>query len=571
MSVAMMIELLIKSGLIAGLGLGLASLLSFRPAVDRVDILRVTVCVLIMLPLVMMLAPALSLPLLPPAQNSVAMSPPPVAWAGVVEPVDGMALSGSILWPTVADLAFWAWGAGALLVLGRFVLGVWTLHRWTRNGRAVAGPAWTTPLDRLGPARRPRLLVSSSVSSPLSWGLPPGVVLIGEDQLARPEAARAVLAHELAHLRRQDWAFLALSRLALALFWFNPLVWRLYSALSNCSEEAADAAALGEVDRRSYARALVTLATDFNPPAALGMAGPAKSLSRRIACIMKTSAPLRRRPLAMSMAIVALIGVATPIAALEFTPQASAAPGPLTAAAAAVTANGAADKVVTVSAAASATASDRDWGQDSYAPFPSPSSPPAPPAPPAPPMPPAPSTPPARLILAPNASGWVHSGRPLTEQDRLAVVEARRRAVEARRQAQDARRQAAEARSHARAHVAASPEIRARTRAAVAAAAEARVQAGVARQQAVRAMADARVNMAHGADQMVAGAEQMRRESARLRDPVYRAEQIQSAHDRGDTVTDAELQTLSIRLAGQADRLERRAVEMRERAARPSS
>ena len=39
---------------------------------------------------------------------------------------------------------------------------------------------------------------------------------------------------------------------------------------------------------------------------------------------MKTSAPLRRRPLAMALAVGALIGVATPIAALELTHRASA-------------------------------------------------------------------------------------------------------------------------------------------------------------------------------------------------------------------------------------------------------
>ncbi|MDO9200482.1 MAG: M56 family metallopeptidase, partial [Hydrogenophaga sp.] len=293
MSAALVLELLLQSGLIAGIGLTLAAGLHFRPAADRVDILRATVCLLILLPLVMALAPALSLALLSPTEAvSSAPAPPPVVWAGAVEPVEGVALSGSILWPSAGDLVLWAWAAGAGLVLGRFALGVWTLQRWTLNGRAVAIAAWTAPLARLAPARRPRLVVSSAVGSPLSWGMPPGVILIGTDQLRRPETARAVLAHELAHLRRRDWIFLVLSRLALALFWFNPLVWRLHAALLARSEEAADAAALGEVDRSAYARALIDLAADFNPPAALGMAGPAETLTRRIACIMKTPAKL---------------------------------------------------------------------------------------------------------------------------------------------------------------------------------------------------------------------------------------------------------------------------------------
>ena len=84
-------------------------------------------------------------------------------------------------------------------------------------------------------------------------------------------------------------------------------------------------------------------------------------------------------------------------------------------------------------------------------------------------------------------------------------------------------------------------------------------------------MANARVHMGRGADQMVAGAEQMRRESARLRDPAYRATQIEEARARGETVTDAELQALSPRLATQAERLDERAVALRERAARQPS
>jgi hypothetical protein len=84
-------------------------------------------------------------------------------------------------------------------------------------------------------------------------------------------------------------------------------------------------------------------------------------------------------------------------------------------------------------------------------------------------------------------------------------------------------------------------------------------------------MANARLHMARGADQMVAGAQHMREESARLRDPDYRATQIERARERGETVTDAQLQALSPRLATQAERLERRAVELRERSTRQRS
>src|SRR5690606_12941470 len=154
--------------------------------------------------------------------------------------------------------------------------------------RPATAEAWTRALRRLAGPRSPRLLVSPHAPGPLSWGLPPGVVLISPDCQARPDTATAVLAHELAHLRNRDWLFLSLSRLALGLFWFNPLVWRLHRELVARTEEAADAAALAEVAPEIYARTLVSLPADADSPAAPALARPAHRLSRRLSCTKKT-------------------------------------------------------------------------------------------------------------------------------------------------------------------------------------------------------------------------------------------------------------------------------------------
>jgi hypothetical protein len=102
-------------------------------------------------------------------------------------------------------------------------------------------------------------------------------------------------------------------------------------------------------------------------------------------------------------------------------------------------------------------------------------------------------------------------------------------------------------------------------------AAQAEARAGIARARAARNVAGARVNMNRGADQMAAGAARLREQSALLQDPAYRATRIERARERGQTVTDAELQALSPRLATRAEGLERRAVELRERAVRQPS
>ena len=64
-------------------------------------------------------------------------------------------------------------------------------------------------------------------------------------------------------------------------------------------------------------------------------------------------------------------------------------------------------------------------------------------------------------------------------------------------------------------------------------------------------------------------ADDMRQEAVRLRDPAYRAQQIERNREQGNTVTDAELIALSPRLVERAAELDRRADELAARAKRP--
>jgi beta-lactamase regulating signal transducer with metallopeptidase domain len=597
MTLALFLSLLIKSGLVAGAGLAAAQLIA-RRAADRVDILRATVCVLLALPVIAALLPSLQLAILPaPPVPAVAVDP---LWAGQIGPVAGMEVSGALPPPSAALIAAVIWILGVVAIVGRFVVGLVTLDRWTREGRAVTATAWLTPLARLSHAPRPRLVSSDRLSSPLSWGVSPGIIVVDPASLTASETAPAVLAHELAHLKRRDWIFLILSRLAVALFWFNPLVWRLHAVLAARSEEAADAEALRTVDAPTYARALVRLAAC--PPslshAATPMAANARTLKRRIACIMSTS-PNRRRPLAVALSVAALAVVATPLAALEIREHGFDAP-PLPP----LPAIPAMSAVIAPLAPLAPLPPQASWS-DQDGELPAPSAPPAPPAPPpapaapeagewslmAPPAPPAPPAPaalpappappaPPRTITYSYGNGYSVT-REATPEEQRAADAARAEAVVARQQANVARQAAASARADAaqvraraladaRANAAPRAEARAQAEAARVGANQARAQAEVARQQATRARADARVQMGRGAEQMRDGARQMREEGVRLRDPAYRARQIAQSREQGRTVTDAELLDLSSRLPARADEMERRADEMQRRAAGPA-
>jgi beta-lactamase regulating signal transducer with metallopeptidase domain len=326
MTWTLLVSLLVKSSLVSGAGLACARFLTRRP-VERVDILRATVCLLLALPVIMNVLPALDLALLP-------ASPPPAPLAAptalATAPVAGMAAPSPSPWPALG-LVGGLWLLGFAAIAGRLLLGLRTLSRWTRQGRPVTSGDWLTPLEGLAPEDRPDLVCSDRIASPLSWGVAPGSILVDPASLAQPRAAPAILAHEMAHLRRHDWIFLVLSRLALAIFWFNPLVWRLHAVLAERSEEAADAAAIQTVDRALYARALIGLAACPAPSArpvlgaATAMAADARTLKTRIACLM-TDTAARRRPLTVALAIAALAVAATPLAALAVTRQAWVAP-----------------------------------------------------------------------------------------------------------------------------------------------------------------------------------------------------------------------------------------------------
>lgn len=78
----------------------------------------------------------------------------------------------------------------------------------------------------------------------------------------QPEQTDCVLAHERVHIRRHDNLFQFLAFLALAIHWFNPLVWISYRLMSEDMEMSCDEAVLRTADsdiRRCYSTSLVSL------------------------------------------------------------------------------------------------------------------------------------------------------------------------------------------------------------------------------------------------------------------------------------------------------------------------
>lgn len=258
-----------------------------------------------------------------PVEEPVATTGAGLREAGTPAPVEGRRAPITI-GPATALLLLW--GAGVLFVLARLGLGVMAVRRIVTAGTVPTDPRWTRPLyeaaDRLGLVRAPRLVISPKARMPFAAGLVrAAIVLPPEADAWTDRRRRAVLSHELAHVRRRDLAFNAVAQLACAVWWVHPLVWYAAHRLRVESERACDDLVLGIGTRASeYADHLLQIvchATEQGTPAvALPMARRRDFEGRMLAIL----APAARRgepsPRHAALMAAAALGVLVPLSAL---------------------------------------------------------------------------------------------------------------------------------------------------------------------------------------------------------------------------------------------------------------
>jgi beta-lactamase regulating signal transducer with metallopeptidase domain len=138
--------------------------------------------------------------------------------------------------------------AGAAAGLLRLFGGIWAIARLRRRGRAIDdGPLQSLLAEltaELGCRRPVSLIQTSDPSAPATAGWLRPVILLPDDWRTWMEQdRRAVLAHELAHVERHDYAWTLLARFAVGLHFYHPLVHWLDGRLNWQQELAADALA----------------------------------------------------------------------------------------------------------------------------------------------------------------------------------------------------------------------------------------------------------------------------------------------------------------------------------------
>ncbi len=181
------------------------------------------------------------------------------------------------------------WCAGVLAFSCRLLAGWLQIRRLKRTaGTALIGP-WPERLAKL--ARRARvsrplqLLQSAWVEVPTVIGWLRPVILLPAACLAglTPAQLEAILAHELAHVRRHDYLINLLQNAVETLLFYHPAVWWVSRRMREEREHCCDDLAVRICgDAIGYARALATLEEMRPASAQLALAASGAPLLARI-------------------------------------------------------------------------------------------------------------------------------------------------------------------------------------------------------------------------------------------------------------------------------------------------
>ena len=153
------------------------------------------------------------------------------------------------------------------------------------------------------------MLWSNAVRHPVTFGLRRPVILL-PDTLASSDLAaqRAIVAHELHHVKRRDWAWVTAEEVVRSIFWFHPAVWWLISRVQLARETVVDELSVLTTNaRRVYLDALLAFADDM-PVMSTPAFSARRHLFHRVMLLSKEESMSSIRIAASSCALVIALG-----------------------------------------------------------------------------------------------------------------------------------------------------------------------------------------------------------------------------------------------------------------------
>ncbi len=169
--------------------------------------------------------------------------------------------------PAVMAVLLAAYAGTAVYFAARLAWGVWRTGRIRREACTVELTAelqarWEELRTRMGGVRA-ELRASASVGGPVVVGMRRGLLLVPRDFFTRVEPGDrdAALAHELAHLRRGDYAKNLVYTALTVPVAYHPCAWMLRGRVAESREMVCDGMAAQVLEgRKKYAQSLLRLA-----------------------------------------------------------------------------------------------------------------------------------------------------------------------------------------------------------------------------------------------------------------------------------------------------------------------
>ena len=253
------------------------------------------------------------------------LSPKPVSSIPIAptqpqpNPVTGQSGSLTALQWTDGIAIVWA-GAGLFLLI-RLIVGigaVWHISARSHNfSRAVKQfPSnWN---------QQANVRLSDKITVPMVWGFLRPVILLPVDaDQWQTERLRAVLLHELAHIKRWDWTMLIVAQIMCTVYWFNPLVWFAAHWMRIEAEQACDDQVLNAgYQSTDYAQLLLDITRNVKiakvPSRAAVAIARSSKIERRLRTVLAEN--LNRHPVtksAIGIGLIVLICFAVPMGAVR--------------------------------------------------------------------------------------------------------------------------------------------------------------------------------------------------------------------------------------------------------------
>lgn len=215
-----------------------------------------------------------------------------------------------------------AWAAGVFFLAGRLAMQYIAMRRFVSRLEPVADEHILHDLSeasrRMNVKRLPEVRMTDEPTSPLLVGCIRPVIVLPALLLEQSHAdERAVaIAHELAHVKRQDllWNWLpALTRIA---FFFHPLVWLAQREWRLTQETATDklAIASSRLPTDRYAALLLELVSKCTaatriPPTAIAVSDVYSQLNRRILAMQRFQNARSRRLFILCLLVLVAGGI----------------------------------------------------------------------------------------------------------------------------------------------------------------------------------------------------------------------------------------------------------------------